>query len=340
MPKDSISIVVFNAQYFSGPEVNDHKILMPVDKDYQVSLIRGFADFCQEKKPDIIIGNEFQENSSPTHDVNQADMLKEELQARDLGDYGVVRMGGFNFDESESPLIWRMARWNYNNDYVRENFLIKKLGFGKVQIPPEELGPVRLHTSDVIFTRFPYSEQNHQYFLPTPATKLQFYWNFVTQKDERQGITSCRIHHPAFETIVHALHLENSNQKNRERQAEKVCEIIDDYLELYPDLPQIVAGDFNSSPQGLQKNFRLERRIGALERIIRHPALHCPPDIYPTKEYAPPIELHATYPSLHPERIIDAILVEKGLQFLKYQVCRIGLSDHQPVYAEIAKRTL
>src|SRR3989344_4198566 len=234
MTKDSIGLVVFNAQYFSGPEINDHRGLMPFNKEIQITRIKRFADFCKEKKPDIIIGNEFQENSSTTEEVNQADVLKEELKARGLGDYGVIRMGGFNFDESESPRIWHMARWNYKNDYVRENFLIKRLGFGKVEIPPEELGPVRVHTSDVILTRFPYSEQNHEYFLPTPATKIQFYWNFVTQKDERQGITTCRIHHPAFEVITHALHLENANRKNREKQAERTCEIIDDYLELFP----------------------------------------------------------------------------------------------------------
>ncbi|HLD39969.1 MAG TPA: endonuclease/exonuclease/phosphatase family protein [Candidatus Nanoarchaeia archaeon] len=338
MSANEVSVIVFNAQYFSGPEVNDHKILMPVDKDQQIERIRKFADLCYEKDPDTILGNEFQENSSPTHDLNQADFLKEELKARGLGDYEVIRMGGFNFEESESPLIWRMARWTYNNDYVRENFLIKRLGFGKVEIPSEKLGPVRLHTSDVILTRYPYSEQNHQYFFPTPPTKLQFYFDFVTQKDEREGITSCIIHHPAFDFIFHGLHLPYSNRPNREKQAEKVSEIVDDYLEVYPDLPQIIAGDFNSAPEGLQKNFRLDRKVDALERIVRHPALHCHPDIYPRNDYVPPPHLHATYPSLAPEKTIDAVLLRNDLYFTHYEVCRLGISDHEPVYVKIAKR--
>lgn len=340
MSENSIDLVAFNAQYFSGPEINDRKILIPFDKDYQIGLIRQFADFCKSKDPDIILGNEFQENSSPTHDVNQADVLKEELKARGLGDYDIIRMGGFNFEESESPLIWRMARWNYNNNYVRENFLIKRLGFGKVEIPPEHLGPVRLHTSDVILTRFPYSEQNHEYFSPAPQTKLRFYWNFVTQQDERQGITSCIIHHPAFETIVHALHLENSIERNRKKQAEIVCETIDDYLEIFSELPQIVAGDFNSSPEGQQKRFRLDRKIDALERIIRHPALQCHPDIYPQEGYIPLPETHATYPSLNPEKIFDGVLITKDLYFLGYEIGHVNLSDHKPVSVKIAKKCL
>ena len=339
MNKSAIDLIVFNAQYFSGPEVNDSKILIPFDKDYQISLIKKFADFCKSKNPDVIIGNEFQENSSPTHDVNQADILKEELKIRNLGDYEVIRMGGLNFEESESPLIWRMARWNYNNNYVRENFLIKRLGFGKVEIPAEHLGPVRLHTSDVILTRSPYSEQNHEYFLPAPLTKLQFYLNLVTQNDERQGITSCIIHHPAFDTIVHGLHMEYFNERNRKKQAEIICEKVDDYLELFPGMPQIVAGDFNSSPEGQQKRFRLDRKIDAFERTIRHPALHCHPDIYPKEGYTPLSQIHATYPSLNPERIFDGALITNDLRFLEYEVCRIGLSDHEPVYIKVAKKS-
>ena len=64
MSANEVSVIVFNAQYFSGPEVNDHKILMPVDKDQQIERIRKFADLCYEKDPDTILGNEFQENSS------------------------------------------------------------------------------------------------------------------------------------------------------------------------------------------------------------------------------------------------------------------------------------
>jgi len=46
MSANEVSVIVFNAQYFSGPEVNDHKILMPVDKDQQIERIRKFADLC------------------------------------------------------------------------------------------------------------------------------------------------------------------------------------------------------------------------------------------------------------------------------------------------------
>src|SRR3989344_641167 len=248
-------------------------------------------------------------------------------------------MGGFNFEESESPLIWKIARSTYNNEFMRENLLINKLGFGKVEIPDEKLGPVQLHTSDVILTKNPFSEQNHRYFFPTPATKLQFYWNFVTRKDERQGVTSCKIEHPAFQFIIHALHLENADKKRRKEQADRVCEIIDDYLDLSPGLPQIIAGDFNSSPEGRQKSFRLDKKIDGLEKIIRHPALRCHSQIYPQEKYTPSPRIHATYPSLNPTSIFDGAVITKDLCFLEYEVCRIGLADHEPVYCRIAKKS-
>jgi endonuclease/exonuclease/phosphatase family metal-dependent hydrolase len=94
--------------------------------------------------------------------------------------------------------------------------------------------------------------------------------------------------------------------------------------------PTIVAGDLNSTPPGFPHSARDANGNNALDALDRSQYFVRSPQM-------PPIAASAmTFSSFQPRMVIDWILIPRDWTFLRYSVESTELSDHRPVWADVA----
>jgi endonuclease/exonuclease/phosphatase family metal-dependent hydrolase len=95
-------------------------------------------------------------------------------------------------------------------------------------------------------------------------------------------------------------------------------------------LPTFVAGDLNSTPPGFPESDRAPDGGNAIGALDRSRLFRRSPQNQPVGDH------DLTYHSADPRSVIDWILIPSDWHFLRYGVERSQLSDHRPVYADVA----
>jgi endonuclease/exonuclease/phosphatase family metal-dependent hydrolase len=95
-------------------------------------------------------------------------------------------------------------------------------------------------------------------------------------------------------------------------------------------LPTIIAGDLNSTPPTFPKSFSDPNNNNAIDTLDRSRLFkRLPHDRQPTEQ-------DLTFHSRQPHCVIDWVMIPEDWYFWKYRVVLSELSDHRPVYTEIA----
>ncbi len=127
------------------------------------------------------------------------------------------------------------------------------------------------------------------------------------------------------ELRVVGVHLSHRSESLRVNAAEALVDIA-----TAGRRPTIVAGDLNSTPPGFPESANDSSGDNA---IATFDDSHC----LQRKQIAlPPTDHDLTYHSAEPSRVIDWVLIPTGWRFLEYSVEPSQLSDHRPVYADVA----
>jgi len=198
--------------------------------------------------------------------------------------------------EADAP-----SRWSGNFNHV--DFVSKKSPY-----------PCRIHASHAqkrlydfgtaLLSRVPYTDSLKHTFTPSPPTTNKGFvmgkvlWNPDGQLQE-----------PITVSII-SVHLDFSRKKVRESQTEEMRTMLPDIA-----TPLIIMGDFNTD---------WATDDSALKAIVANGNL---------KVYQPEATELGTYKN--GKHRLDWILISKDLEFVRYEVSQIVLSDHQPVLATI-----
>lgn len=125
-------------------------------------------------------------------------------------------------------------------------------------------------------------------------------------------------------TIVGA-HLSHRSEDLRVRSAQMLVDEVDEL-----DASFVIAGDMNSTPAGFPQHHVDGQGRNAIEVFDQFGSF------VRTPEAAPPAEQSLTFPSTHPQIVIDWIFTPAGSSFGNYQVLQSKLSDHLPVVADVS----
>jgi endonuclease/exonuclease/phosphatase family metal-dependent hydrolase len=121
-----------------------------------------------------------------------------------------------------------------------------------------------------------------------------------------------------------AVHWEPRDEATRVASAERLI----DEIQSSPD-PCILAGDFNTAPQGAP-GYRLTLQgTNAVDRLLASGFLRTPDD-----HREQPSEL--SFSTLDPRVTIDWILIPQNWEYLRYETLDAIHSDHRPVRATVA----
>jgi endonuclease/exonuclease/phosphatase family metal-dependent hydrolase len=95
-------------------------------------------------------------------------------------------------------------------------------------------------------------------------------------------------------------------------------------------LPTIIAGDLNSTPSGFPHSMEDPNRNNAMDTLAQSGRFKRSPTSLPLTDN------DLTYHSTVPAAVIDWVLIPPHWKFLQYRVELSQLSDHRPVYADVA----
>jgi len=145
---------------------------------------------------------------------------------------------------------------------------------------------------------------------------------FDTKRIGSKGFLHIQVDSPQGLIDFINLHLDFKSRKQRLVQAHRIKHFLLD-KELQRDdeeiIKPIVMGDFNA---------RLSRPTDATRFLLEELSAHEPYHAYPFKA--------ATFPSYLPRKRIDYVLVPGHLKVHHSEVVRRRLSDHRPVFVELA----
>jgi endonuclease/exonuclease/phosphatase family metal-dependent hydrolase len=92
----------------------------------------------------------------------------------------------------------------------------------------------------------------------------------------------------------------------------------------------MLAGDLNSTPPGFPRSVSNPHGNNAMATLDDSGCFQRKPTL-PTLT-----DSNLTYHSVGPRSVIDWILIPSHWRFLRYRVALSQLSDHRPVYADVA----
>ena len=135
-----------------------------------------------------------------------------------------------------------------------------------------------------------------------------------------------RVQTPSGPVAVAGVHLEVRSEHIRWLAAQRLHELRDE-----SEIPFVVMGDFNSTPQGFPRSQVSSQGHNALDHLLDTAGFNRDATIIG----APP---YFTFPSEGPRAIIDWILVGRGLELSDSAVVASDLSDHLMVTASLCLR--
>ncbi|MEM7783545.1 MAG: endonuclease/exonuclease/phosphatase family protein [Planctomycetota bacterium] len=118
-----------------------------------------------------------------------------------------------------------------------------------------------------------------------------------------------------------AVHLEHRDEESRIKAIRKIFSTVGDG-------PAILAGDFNSTPEGFPGHRKSRFDENSINLIVES-------DRWKTFQPMSPGESVFTFPSDNPNRTIDWVFVSHHFEMLEYQVLDSQLSDHLPVLVRL-----
>jgi endonuclease/exonuclease/phosphatase family metal-dependent hydrolase len=128
---------------------------------------------------------------------------------------------------------------------------------------------------------------------------------------------------------VAGVHFSHRSESLRVRSAAALVDIATG-----SSLPTIVAGDLNSTPPGFPQSASDSSGNNAIAILDGSGRLQRKPIA------TPPTNQDLTYHSVEPRCVIDWILIPPKWRFVQYGVELSHLSDHRPVYADVAPARL
>lgn len=124
---------------------------------------------------------------------------------------------------------------------------------------------------------------------------------------------------------VAAVHLEHRSESTRVAGAA----VLEDLVDPLQATPLIVAGDFNSTPEGFPASSPSADGANAMDRLFASGE-------WQRRPLSEPTEAELTFSSIEPKSVIDWILVsEDRFPIREYRVVRSELSDHFAVLADV-----
>ncbi|GEM_PF-5542544 len=337
VPEIKLRVMSLNMQYGAGPEVRDHKALIPFSQKEQDHHLNAIVDLIDEVNPHIVNLQEVDKNSSRTHFTDQLMEIVNRLAKKQDGrenPYHFEFGSCMDFDQNRNSKFWEKVRHHYSQE--KSEWIFKKLEIPTGMLPAE---PVKIHFGNAILSRYPLREKHHSFFTP-PYWDPWMSFNIVRRKDERKSLLVCRVNYcpeiaekvPLF---IYNTHLEYNHKKNRIAQSK----ILYGQLSKREHSYKILAGDFNAEPLGENYDLESGAKDESLERLLRHPELKYWKNIAPIYSGRRiPNYAFATYPSLQPERIIDTIMAPRFAEITNYFVHPTHVSDHLAVIADITLR--
>ncbi len=128
------------------------------------------------------------------------------------------------------------------------------------------------------------------------------------------------------ELRIFGAHLSHRSESLRVKSAEVFLDIATESSQ-----PTIVAGDLNSTPPGFPESVSDSRGNNAIVTLDDSGCFQRKPIATPTTNHG------LTYRSDDPSSVIDWILIPHEWRFSQYNVKASELSDHRPVYADVAR---
>lgn len=334
VPEITLRVMSLNMQYGAGPEVRDHKALIPFSQKEQDYNLNALVDLIDEVNPHILNLQEVDRDSSRTHFVDQLTEIVNRLAKKQDGKekpYHFEFGSCLDFDQNRNGKIWEKVRSFYRQE--KSEWVFKTLRIPTGMLPE---GPVKIHFGNATLSRYPLKEKDHSFFTP-PYWDPWMSFNIVRRKDERKSLLVCRVNYcpeiaekvPLF---VYNTHLENYNAKNRKAQSKFLYQRLSKREDTY----KILAGDFNAEPLGENYDLESGKKDEALERLLRHPELKYWKNISPSfSKWRNPTTTLATYPSARPDRLIDTIMAPRFTEITNYFVHPSRVSDHLAVVADV-----
>lgn len=130
---------------------------------------------------------------------------------------------------------------------------------------------------------------------------------------DTKGFSYAQVRAPGLELAVASVHLDFKRRAERRAQLALMSRLLDGAL-AEPDLPVLVAGDFNCAVEGRELGHFAERHtLRALD------------------------DRSPTFPSRRPRRRLDEVLVEGALETQGEVLDGVRVSDHLPVLAQVVR---
>lgn len=179
----------------------------------------------------------------------------------------------------------------------------------------------RIQSGNAILSRYPIIKARFVDF-PNPS-RLQE----LLGGDTKYGVV-CTLELPQDEQIrVFAVHLTVHGEAFRVASVRKILEV---YQE--SEIPLIALGDFNAAPTGYPQFYEDSEGNNAIDLLMQSQQFSTSPSGLPANPH------DFTFPSEHPDRVIDWIFVSPPWQLTQKRVLTSDLSDHLPVIARLTKR--
>ena len=149
-------------------------------------------------------------------------------------------------------------------------------------------------------------------------------WWETVLAGKKRGVV-CDIETPERSVRVIGAHLSHRSELVRVRSAARLADVATASV-----LPTIVVGDLNSTPSGFPNSVSDFAGDNAIDVLDKSQYFRRSP------EHPPIAASDFTFSSVEPRAIIDWILIPREWNFEEYTVEPSELSDHRPVYADVA----
>jgi endonuclease/exonuclease/phosphatase family metal-dependent hydrolase len=179
-----------------------------------------------------------------------------------------------------------------------------------------QLPGLRLEFGNALLSRHPIADAR---LVDYPALRV---WERLLVGHKRGLVAS--VHPPDAPPLrVAVVHLEHRSEQARVAAAQNLLA-----LSRSSGPPLVLAGDFNSTPDGFPGQLTDDQERSALSLLLRSGRFHACTEIEPDTRWF-------SFRADRPTRLIDWVLLPPELRFLGCQTIKLDRSDHRPVLIEL-----